>query len=170
MDLQYSGSIDFFHKTLVIDIETVPAFKNLDGLSPEMQQHWIHKSSFLKLTEEEVNNSQLSYSQRAGIYAEFGKIVCIGLGIFNKNNDGYFLRLKAISNDDENTLLRDFYNIVANMEKQYRSVIFCGHNIKEFDLPFICRRFLVNNIDLPQSLQLSGKKPWEIEHQDTLEL
>lgn len=170
MDFQNRTYNHFFHKTLIIDIETVPVVKDFKDLPAAMQHHWEHKSSFLRLSEEELNNPALSFSQRAGIYAEFGKIVCIGLGVLNKKEENYTIRLKALKNNDEAALLQEFCMIVNNLEKQHREVIFCGHNIKEFDLPYICRRLLINGLQPPNSLQLSGKKPWEILHEDTLEL
>ncbi len=159
-----------FHKTLIIDIETVSAVSTFDELPKSMQHHWQHKSQFIRGSVEEQNNPAISFTQKAGIYAEFGKIVSICLGFIEEQPNGYQVRLKAVSDNNEQTLLKNFSDIILQMEAQHKDVIFCGHNIKEFDLPYICRRMLVHGMDLPTSLQLSGKKPWEILHEDTLEL
>lgn len=159
-----------FHKTLIIDIETVPQTEHFDKLAPALQKHWEHKAKFLKLSAEEEEQPALSFAQRGGIYAEFGKIVCIGLGFINQKGEALSIRLKSLQADDEKALLHSFCEIITALEKQYKEVIFCGHNIKEFDLPYICRRMLINSMSLPYCLQMSGMKPWQIPHKDTMEL
>lgn len=159
-----------FQKILVIDIETVAAVKEFSELPEVMQKQWERKSKLIQYKETEILNAEETYKTKAGIYAEFGKVVCIGLGIFNKRNNDWEIRLKSICNKDEKALLIEFVNVLQHLEKKYKEVIFCGHNIKEFDMPYLCRRMLINGMRLPKSLQLSGKKPWEIHHLDTLEL
>lgn len=160
----------YFHKTLIIDIETVPLYGDWNQLSPELQKHWIHKAGFLSLTEEEKADPACSFQNRAGIYAEFGKIVCIGMGFIIKQNEKYVLRLKSIRNHDEQALLQEFCDTLLAFEKQHKEVLLCGHNIKEFDIPYICRRLLINNMYLPKTLDIAGLKPWQVIHQDTLDL
>jgi DNA polymerase elongation subunit (family B) len=80
------------------------------------------------------------------------------------------MRLKSLVNDDEKILLKDFCEVVERFSKHYKDIRFCGHNIKEFDIPFLCRRMVINEIPLPVCMQVSGKKPWEVSHIDTLEL
>lgn len=160
-----------FHKTLIIDIETVPQFDSFDKLSPLMRKHWEHKVGFLRLSAEEEDDIAAAFLRRAGIYAEFGKIVCVGLGFIVPQGDKLKLRLKSIADDDERSLLQKFCDILHSMEQsQHRDIIFCGHNIKEFDLPYICRRLLIQGLALPQSLQMGGLKPWQVPHKDTMEL
>jgi 3'-5' exonuclease len=153
---------------LFIDIETVSAEGNFSLLSDRMKALWLHKASFLSnpsnLTDEEF------YFDRAGIYAEFGKIISIGVGFFHWNEDNEVcLKVKSISNDDEAQVLREFKILI---EKKYKptSLSLCAHNGKEFDYPYICRRMLVNSINIPKALQISGRKPWEIPHFDTLDM
>jgi DNA polymerase elongation subunit (family B) len=160
----------YFHKTLIIDIETVPLYGDWNQLSEELKKHWIHKSGFLSLTEEEKADPGLSFQNRAGIYAEFGKVVCIGMGFIIKQNDKYVLRLKSIKNHDEQALLQEFCDTIRTFEQQHKEVLLCGHNIKEFDIPYICRRLLINSMPLPKTLDIAGLKPWQIIHQDTLDL
>jgi DNA polymerase elongation subunit (family B) len=99
--------------------------------------------------------------------AEFGKIICISLGIFSIQGKSASLRIKSIFGHDEKEMLHQFS---ALLNKQAPTLMFCAHNGKEFDFPYICRRLLVNGIEIPVQLQLSGKKPWEINHIDTMEL
>lgn len=154
---------------LIIDIETVSGQKNISDLKDALQEHWERKANFLKLEPVEVDNPNLSYFNRAGIYAEFGKIICIGIGFVNREQKQ--VRIKSYANDNEAQLLADFLELIHKLEKEHKTnVIFCGHNIKEFDLPYICRRLIVSGFALPESLNLSGLKPWQINHQDTLEL
>jgi predicted PolB exonuclease-like 3'-5' exonuclease len=102
---------------------------------------------------------------KAGIYAEFAKVVCIGLGYYNNNK----LRLKAISGENEAELLTQFSELL-NTHFNSNTHVLCAHNGKEFDFPFLCRRYLINNIALPKLLQIQGLKPWEVKHIDTMDL
>ncbi len=157
----------FAKNLLFIDIETVSGESDFNLLSDRMKALWLHKASYL------ANPNALSdedfYFDRAGIYAEFGKIVSIGLGFFHWNEDQEIcLKVKSISGHDEATLLNEFKKLV---EKKYKAdLAFCAHNGKEFDYPYLCRRMLVNSVEIPRALQIAGKKPWEIQHLDTLEM
>lgn len=153
---------------LIIDIETVSEHADITNLEEDIQHHWIHKSSFLKLNEAELADPAESYRNRAGIYAEFGKVICIGLGIIDTKNKQ--IRIKSISDHDEQTVLQTFADTVNEIAEQHPTIIFCGHNIKEFDLPYLCRRFTVQGHELPECLMLNGLKPWEVPHIDTLNL
>ena len=150
------------YNILFLDIETVPAFENYDSLSEKMRKHWERKASFLK-SENEKTPEEL-YG-RAGIYAEFGKIIVISVGYFNRNE----FRIKSFYGDDEKELLLDFAQLLNRHYNQAESIM-CAHNGKEFDFPYIARRMLINGIELPDILQIAGKKPWEIKHLDTMEL
>jgi 3'-5' exonuclease len=153
---------------LFIDIETVSAEGDFSLLSDRMKALWLHKASFLS-NPSDLNDEEF-YFDRAGIYAEYGKIISIGVGFFHWNDDNEVcLKVKSISNDDEAQVLREFKTLV---EKKYKptSLSLCAHNGKEFDYPYICRRMLVNGIDIPKALQISGRKPWEIPHFDTLDM
>lgn len=166
MDNHSTVNARFFHKILVVDIETVPCMGNWDEVNASMQKHWTHKASFLN----EALEPGKVFEQRAGIYAEFGKIVCIGLGFVNMHTAEPEVRLKALKNDDEKLLLQSFIEVVQQFAQNNKDFMFCGHNIKEFDIPYICRRILIHQLPLPACLQLSGLKPWQVQHQDTLEL
>ena len=150
---------------LFLDIETVCGVSNFEELDPTMQVLWAHKAS--KIERREVTEEEISalYKDRAAIYAEFGKIVCISVGIVHRDKQGkLFVRLKSFASDDEKELLEDFSDLLNqyynNPQKQY----ICGHNVKEFDVPYMCRRMVVNQVFLPNLLQLFGKKPWETQH------
>jgi predicted PolB exonuclease-like 3'-5' exonuclease len=111
-----------------------------------------------------------SYLQRAGILAEFGRIICISTGYFFENSSKQLcLKIKSIYGHDEKVLLESFLQINNKFFQHNKQFQYCGHNIKEFDMPYICRRLLINNLPLPDYLQLHGAKPWEVRMADTLQ-
>lgn len=152
---------------IFIDIETVGLVSNFDMLNIGMQEMWLEKATRL-LKDMTATDQQKLFDDRAAIYSEFGKVIVIGVGVVKQDGQKKILRLKSYSNKDEYILLSDFKNLLEKFDQD--SLIFCGHNIKEFDIPYICRRMLINQIELPRSLNLSGKKPWEIKHIDTMEM
>lgn len=153
-------------KILFLDIETVPQTYQFPDLEEETKKLFESKTRFMQ--NEEKSYEQL-YNERAGIYAEFGKIVCISVGFVRDTSTGRQIRMKSYYHEDEETLLKQFKGL---LEEHYNTPyhILCGHNAKEFDFPYICRRMLINGIKLPAILDIAGKKPWEISHLDTLEL
>lgn len=151
------------HKVLFLDIETVPQVGNWNKLSPEWQNLWTKKVE-KQLSEDET--AEEFYGKRAGILAEFGKIICISCGIISNENQ---LKLKSFYGDDEVDILLQFNKLLQ--DSYFKSdLILCAHNGKEFDFPFLARRMLINQIEIPAILNLQGKKPWEIAHLDTMEL
>ena len=148
---------------LFLDIETVPAFPDFDAVPEKFQKLWIKKAAKLKYLGDDLTPDEL-YRQ-AGIYAEFGKIVCVSCGFMN----GREFRIKSFYADDEKILLEEFAQMLTKHYNKPESLL-CGHNGKEFDFPYLARRMLVNGITLPSILDLAGRKPWEIRHLDTLEL
>jgi predicted PolB exonuclease-like 3'-5' exonuclease len=158
---------------LFLDIETVSAESDYRALSEDFKSHWRNKArQQLRIPEEELTEEMVieAYTNKAAIFAEFGKIVCISVGIMHRDKDDQRLRLrlKSYASDDEKELLEGFS---ALLEQYYSNKYLCGHNIKEFDIPYICRRLLVNQLPFPKVLQIQGKKPWETQHLlDTLEL
>ncbi len=155
---------------MFIDIETVPLVKDYDSLSERMQMEWEKKARFLKRDAgEEVSYGQL-FTEKSGVFAEFAKVVCISFGSLHHTDGKWVMRLKSIALDDEKKLLEEFAEIVARFVAYNTQMAFCGHNIKEFDIPFLCRRMLVNGIQLPPVMNLAGKKPWENPHIDTMDM
>ena len=153
---------------LLIDIETIGMAESFDQLEPRFKKEWERKSRFL-LNSDTMTPQEL-FEERAGIYSEFGKIVVIGLGLFNLSSDKELsLRVKALSGVDEKQLLEDFKELIET-KFQPDQLALCAHNGKEFDYPYIIRRMLVNDISLPEALDYGGKKPWEIKHIDTMDL
>ena len=149
---------------LFLDIETVPLEENFNSLDEEMKQLWELKTQYQRkddFTAEE-------FYDRAGIWAEFGKIVCISVGYFITKADVRNFRVTSFFGE-EKKLLNDFNNLVNNHFNLSQHVL-CGHNAKEFDIPFLARRMIINQVAIPNKLNLFGKKPWEIPHLDTLEL
>lgn len=150
---------------LYLDIETVPLKENYNLLSEEHKKLWDKKASSLI----KESDTPESIYNRAGIYAEFGKIICISVG-FVVNKDGVrFFRVKSFYGDDEKTLLTEFAQILNRFAKR-QSANLCAHNGKEFDFPYIARRMLINGIEIPEILNVAGKKPWEVKFIDTMEL
>lgn len=149
---------------LFLDIETVPQSEFFTDLPEESKQLFADKTQYQRkddLTPEE-------FYDRAGIWAEFGKIICISVGYFTIKNAERQFRTKSIIGE-EKQLLEEFNDLVKTHFSN-PAFVFCGHNIKEFDIPYMCRRMLINGINIPEKLQLFGRKPWEIPHLDTLEL
>lgn len=152
---------------LVIDIETVPCYSGFESVPDELKILWADKIS---KTVPENLSPQDSYMLRAGIMAEFGKIICISIGyFFEDEGKNICFKVKSIYSDDEQEILQNFLQIANSFYKKNNRFQFAGHNIREFDVPYICRRLVINNITLPQYLQLHGAKPWEIEMIDTLQ-
>lgn len=153
---------------LVLDIETVPSSPDFQQLPEYWKGLWEDKMS--KTMPENFSQAEW-YAQRAGILAEFGKIICISTGCFYQDANGKTgFRLKSFSGDDEKKLLLDFLEILHAFKHKRNTVILAGHNIREFDIPYICRRLMIHQVPLPEMLQLSGKKPWETNMLDTMEL
>lgn len=150
---------------LFLDIETVPHTDSFENLPEEMKPLWGKKAQYIKKEHE----TEVDAYRHAGIYAEFGKIICIGMGYITGPRDQRLMRIKAICGDDEAKLLADFSETVKKFFSTGEKFL-CAHNGKEFDYPFIARRMLINGITLPPALDISGKKPWEVPHLDTMEL
>lgn len=149
---------------LFLDIETVPQNEFFGDLVEETQELYAEKTQYQR--KDEITPDE--FYERAGIWAEFGKIICISVGYFTIKNAERQFRTKSIIGD-EKELLEEFNNLI-NTHFSNPAFVFCGHNIKEFDIPYLCRRMLINGIQIPEKLQLFGRKPWEIPHLDTLEL
>jgi uncharacterized protein YprB with RNaseH-like and TPR domain len=149
---------------LFIDIETVPEQENFGDLDLEMQQLFDHKTQYQRKEDFSVEE----YYDRAGIWAEFGKIICISAGYFVIKGDVRNFRVTSFFGD-ERKILTDFSNLLNNHFNMPQHLL-CGHNSKEFDIPYIARRMIINQVEIPLKLNLFGKKPWEIPHLDTLEL
>jgi len=155
-----------YSKILFFDIETVPQTFEYSELDERGQGLWDRKTRFIQ--ERENLNAEEVY-EKAGIYAEFGKVVCISLGFVLQKEGETQIRIKSIANEDEIVLLQEFLDLL-NSYYNSPDFLFCAHNGKEFDIPFLCRRILINNLKIPYMLNISGKKPWEIKHLDTMEL
>jgi DNA polymerase elongation subunit (family B) len=148
---------------LFLDIETVPEHEKFSDLSENMQALWVKKAK-------RINSNEKAHKlyERAGIFSEFGKIVCISTGFITQTPEGIMqLRLKSFFGHDEKQILHAFRELLND---SYTGKYLCAHNGKEFDFPYIARRMLINGIKLPEPLNIAGKKPWEVRHLDTLEL
>ena len=151
---------------LFLDIETVPIKENFEDLSAPFQKLWEEKTVWQR--KDDVSPSDF-YKLKAGVMAEFAKIICISVGyLFLEKGENHF-RIKSFYGDDEKQIISDFNNLL-NSEFSKRQHQLCAHNGKEFDFPFIARRTLINGLKLPKLLDIAGKKPWEVNHLDTMEL
>ncbi|MEI6576289.1 MAG: 3'-5' exonuclease [Bacteroidota bacterium] len=149
------------NKIVFLDIETVPQVYQYEDLPEISKKFWDKKAGLLKRKEDDT--PAILY-QKAGIYAEFAKVICISVGVFHENH----FCMKSFFGDDEKSLLADFSDFLGRLNA--RQFILCGHNGKEFDFPFLARRMLIHHFTLPDLLDHQGKKPWEVPHLDTLEL
>jgi DNA polymerase elongation subunit (family B) len=152
---------------LFIDIETISAEADHASLSAPMQQAWDKKMQYLS-REDGISIADL-YFEKAGVYAEFGKIIVIAAGFLRVGEeDEISMRIKSFAGEDEKDLLLDFKELVEKFNPKYLHL--CAHNGKEFDFPYLCRRMVVHGIELPNALDLSGKKAWQVPHLDTMEM
>jgi len=151
---------------LFIDIETAPAFADYKALPDPFKKCWDKKAKLLSKTEEETPEA---IYDRAGIYAEFGKIICICAGFISLTDGRKTLRIKSFSQENEIDLLTEFTKLL-NTHFNKNDQLLCAHNGKEFDFPYLIRRMLINGLPIPRMLDLAGKKPWEVPHLDTMEL
>ena len=151
---------------LLIDIETVPQHPSFDLLSDDWKQLWEEKTV---RSLPDFTSAAEFYPQRAGVMAEFAKIVCISIGYFTKQGNALQLRVKSFFGDDEKKLLQDFITTVNQMESKNNKWSFAGHNIKEFDIPFICRRLLINSLYIPAYLDFQNMKPWDTNTVDSFQ-
>src|SRR5690606_29344082 len=146
-------------KILFLDIETVPQTYKFSELDKKTAELYTLKTKFLR----KEDSSDDEIYERAGIYAEFGKIVCITCGIVQDSMHGTKVRLKSFADDDEVKLLQGFIDMCNESFGSGKLMLMCGHNAKEFDFPFIARRIIINGLKLPSPLNIAGKKPWEIQ-------
>jgi 3'-5' exonuclease len=153
---------------LFLDIETVSCVGSYQELDDALKPLWDKKAAIIKKTDQEKASDL--FFEKAAIYAEFGKVIVIGLGIVTfDEHDVPTLRVKALKGHDEKTLLQEFKDVLEAGFQQ-ESLRLCAHNGKEFDFPYLCRRMLIHGIPLPRALDIAGKKPWEVAHLDTMEL
>ena len=150
---------------MFLDIETVPESSSYELLNPAMQKLWDKKSKQFRSPEQ----SGQDIYERAGIYSEFGKIICISVGVVREKNP-FIFRLKSFFGKDEKLLLSDFSVMLKKFSGSHKEAVLCAHNGKEFDFPYIARRLIVNGLIIPEILDNAGKKPWEIKLLDTMDL
>lgn len=144
---------------LFIDVETAPIVYKYGDLSTETKKLWDTKFRY-----NQTESSEKLYA-KAGVFAEFSKVVCISVGFFHYKS----FRIKSFVAKDEKQLLKDF-SVLLSEHYNKKDHLLCAHNGKEFDFPFLCRRMLINGLKLPKILGIAGKKPWEVNHLDTMEL
>lgn len=155
---------------LFIDIETASGHAEFAQMSEGMQREWAKKAKAKWGVEEE--EVQGLFFEKAGILAEFGKIVCISIGCLHKKGDDWRLLIKSFAGDDEKALLEDFCRTISKFSERHKTPQFVGHNIAEFDIPYISRRMIIHGMCLPHCMNFQGKKPWEVKDRlaDTMQI
>ena len=151
---------------LFIDIETVSEKATYQNLTENWQELWTEKTQRILPSE---NTAAEFYEQRAGVMAEFAKVICISIGYFKHEGEVMQLRIKSFYADEEKKVLQDFIATLNQMEIQNNKWCFAGHNIKEFDIPFLCRRLLINGMPIPEYIDFQNMKPWETNSIDTFQ-
>jgi hypothetical protein len=156
-----------FNNILFLDIETVSQHESYNDLEDYWKDLWDIKAGFI-LRNKEGETPETVYD-RAAIYAEFGKIICISCGCLQGTGENRKLVIKSFSGDDEHKLLTDFADMLQKWSGDAEKFL-CAHNGKEFDYPYLCRRMIINSVAIPEALKIAGRKPWEVRHLDTMEL
>ncbi|MBL6657661.1 MAG: 3'-5' exonuclease [Flavobacteriales bacterium] len=154
------------HKILFLDVETVPVTADFSELPKEFQSLWAEKTRWQRSDQQ---SPEEFYGLKAGVMAEFAKVICISVGYLYEKEGQHFFRIKSFYGDNEKAILEDLKLLLDEKFSTPKHYL-CAHNGKEFDYPFLCRRMLVNGIQLPKILEISGKKPWEVRHLDTMEM
>ncbi|HMU45106.1 MAG TPA: 3'-5' exonuclease [Chitinophagaceae bacterium] len=155
------------NNVLFLDIETVPQYPSYDQLPVEWKTLWDLKAQYLVRNKEDETTETVY--PRAGIYAEFGRIVCISCGYITGNGSEKKIAIKSFAGDDEKRILFEFSDMIKKWAGDSQKFL-CAHNGKEFDFPYLCRRLIINDLSIPSLLNMSGKKPWEVNHLDTMDL
>jgi predicted PolB exonuclease-like 3'-5' exonuclease len=150
---------------MFLDIETVPETSSYELLNPVFQNLWDKKSKQFRTQDQTAGDVY----ERAGIYSEFGKIICISVGLIREKNP-FSLRLKSFYGKDEKALLTEFSGMLLKFCRSSKEAVLCAHNGKEFDFPYIARRMIINGLNIPEILNNAGKKPWEVKLLDTMDL
>jgi uncharacterized protein YprB with RNaseH-like and TPR domain len=153
---------------LFLDIETVSQYPAYEHLPERWKELWSKKAEgLLRNTKEDVTTE--SIYERAAIFSEFGKIICISCGVIQGTGDNKTLTIKSFYNEDEKKVLSGFCEMLSRWTPGSQKYL-CAHNGKEFDFPYLCRRMVINGECIPELLSISGKRPWEVNHLDTMDL
>jgi uncharacterized protein YprB with RNaseH-like and TPR domain len=156
-----------YNNILFLDIETVPQYVSYNEMPDEWKSLWDTKAAYL-IRNKEIETVESIYN-KAAIYAEFGKIVCISCGILQGSGNSKKLIIKSFNDQNEQELLLQFSDMMARWTTDAGKYV-CAHNGREFDFPYLCRRLIIHNMPLPALLNIRGKKPWEVNHLDTMEM
>ncbi len=168
-------NVQLLRRCLFIDIETASEFPDYESMPDDKKSFWNLKSEQIKKygREDEQDLTPVAhYTKKAGIFAEFARVVCISMGFLHfEDDEPVKMRIKSLAGEDEAEILNDFSRLLVNHYNDPENSSICGHNIKEFDIPFLCRRMVINGVKLPPVLDISGKKPWQTNHiMDTMDM
>lgn len=154
-------------RLLFMDIETVSGVKRFENLAEKWQELWVKK---IGRSLPEGFSIDEYYTEKAALFAEFGKVVCISVGYYNSRGNQQVFRLKSLFGEGEREILKEFSELLFQFEKHDRTWGFAGHNIREFDLPYLSRRMLINGLSIPDSMSFYNQKPWEMNIIDTMQI
>ena len=148
-------------KKIVIDSETIPRQGIMDTWFPGWAQQKGHE-------EEDAWHF-------AALYPEFGRTCCVVLTEYDSRTDmplqsKTFAQVLARNTDEAEKDLLEAMEAAAYNLSAGQDISLIGHNLKGFDIPFLAKRFMALGLQIPDFLRVAGKKPWEITHQDTMEL
>jgi predicted PolB exonuclease-like 3'-5' exonuclease len=159
-----------YFNILFLDIETVGMKASFDELDERWQALWRKKAAY-HIKSDPSKEADQYFDEKAAIYSEFGRVACISFGFLHGDEKDLQFKVKSVAGHDEKQVLRDFADFLQKYYSDLPRQKLCGHNIKEFDIPYLCRRMLRHGLTLPDAFNLFGKKPWEVKHLlDTLEL
>jgi len=153
---------------LFLDIETVSEYPHYDDLPEGWKELWSKKAEGILRNSRDEQTIESVY-ERAAFFAEFGKIICISCGVLLGQGENKSLVVKSFYGDDESKILSAFCEMLSKWTPGSQKYL-CAHNGKDFDFPYLCRRMIINNECIPELLSISGKKPWEVNHIDTMDM
>lgn len=170
-----SINIKTLSNILFVDIETAGSSKNFEGLPSEGKNLWCQRAKLIRRRNDEyrlIPDEEL-YLLKAGIFAEFARVVCISVAFLKKTEEENCVQLKTKSFfvHDESQLIKEFFSLLVRCFGTRDIEFLCGHNIREFDIPFLCRRARIHGIDIPACIDFTAKKAWQVKNLiDTMEL
>jgi len=160
-------------KILFLDIETVGLCKDYDTCvieHPKIAEHFDkYFDWFIKRFPEDAliteNQKNKVFATRCALVPEFAKIVCISVAFVMENGD---VKKQTFSNDNETQLLQDCQKLLDRCGRL--EFWLCGHNLKNFDIPMMAKRMVINGLLPPSILPSYDTKPWDIKAIDTREI
>lgn len=155
------------NNVMVFDIETIPLYPSFEEMPEHLQEMWVKKlqriNSKPNLTIEEASAKY----KETSFYPEYARIICLSIAYIKRGE----WRIGSFCDEDERVLLESFIKVNSTLESlalESRNLLhWSGHNIKRFDIPFLCRRLQSHNLPIPHTAPTYTTKPWEVKCYDT---